>query len=380
MISPYFKALKEELVLYEDILKERTISTVYFGGGTPSFVNSEYIQVFFNFLKDNFDLAPDSEVTIEANPETVTLEKLEKWFETGINRLSLGFQSLNPKQLEILGRIHTVEKCLEAYNLARQVGFKNINIDLIFNSPGESEDDWEETLKGAVSLEPEHLSVYELTLEPGTPLYQKVLREMNVSSKGKGHQTETDGLHPFDFGEREIIFFDSGGDIFDVETYNFTTSFLKSAGYIHYEVSNFARPNYQCRHSLNYWKLKDFLGLGCAADGFLANYRWRNFTLLEKYLETVFRGRKPFGERHFITAEEALREKLFEGLRLLEGLEIEEIVEGLAESKKENFRLKLNELESLELLKVEKGKIILTIKGLLVCNEIYARLLSSLLD
>ncbi len=365
--------------MYEDILRERIISTVYFGGGTPSFVSPEHIQFFFNFLKNNFDLLSDAEVSLEANPETVTLEKLEKWFKTGINRLSLGFQSLKQKQLEVLGRIHTVDKSIEAYNLARQVGFKNINIDLIFNSPGETEEDWEETSKRAVSLEPEHLSVYELTLEPGTSLYQKVFEEVNFSFEGEGYYVEVERAFNLE-SDKETIIFDSSEDVSVVKKYYFTNSFLKSAGYIHYEVSNYARPGYKCRHSLNYWKRGDFLGLGCGSDGFLGNYRWRNFTDLEKYLETVFQGIKPYEKRYFINSKEALKEKLFEGLRLIESLEIEEIVGGLEKSKKENFMRKLNELESLKLLRVKSGKIILNIKGLLVCNEIYAKLLSSLLD
>ncbi len=259
LISPYFEALKKELLLYENNLKEKTVTTVYFGGGTPSFVDPNYIRFFFNFLKRNFDLAPNLEVTIEANPETVNIEKLENWFDTGINRLSLGFQSLNQKHLEILGRIHTVEKNIEAYNLARQVGFENINIDLIFGSLGETEEAWEETLKGAALLNPEHISVYELTLEPGTLLYQKILQKMDIPFKKKGYYAYSGEFCFNALGENEVVvssrFTD---DVIEAEKYCFAAFFLKSAGYIHYEVSNFARFGYECRHNLNYWKRGDF--------------------------------------------------------------------------------------------------------------------------
>lgn len=348
---PYFKALKKEVLFYKSLLRERAVKTVYFGGGTPSLIQPEFVRDFLFFLMSEFQLVKQPEITIEANPESVTETKLEKWLSAGINRLSLGFQSLNQSHLQTLGRLHSVKKSLEAYQLARLAGFKNINIDLIFGIPGETYGDWTGTLLKAVSLNPDHLSVYALTLKPGSRLLQGIKEERKLEGFDEASQADK---------------------------YIFSLIYLKKQGFNHYEISNFARSGFECQHNLTYWQRGDYLGLGCSAASMANNCRWSNYASFKKYLGKVFQGKKPVRETQALTFQSALKEKIFLGMRLVRGIRLKEVIDSLREDQQEKFQMEIANLREAGFLEVENGRVFLSPKGLLLSNQVFVRLMQSI--
>ncbi len=347
----YFKALKAELLLYTKLLRKKVIQTIYFGGGTPSLVDPYLIWDFLNFLRDNFSLIPGAEVTLEANPESVNLEKLEKWRESGVNRLSLGFQSFSPSSLKTLGRIHSAEKNFQVYEEALKAGFENINLDLIFGVPGETLEDWKKTLTLATSLNPQHLSVYSLTLKRHSRLYK-------IMEKG--------------------VFFQGYDEFSQADKYVFSQFFLKEQGFTHYEISNFAKPHFECKHNLTYWERGDYLGLGCSAASMIGNFRFSNYSSLKKYLEKAGRGEKPIKEAHTLSFKESLEEKIFLGLRLLRGIEAKELLDKLKYNQREQFRQVMSSLQETGLVEIQGDRIFLSLNGLLLSNQVFSRLLLAL--
>ncbi len=314
----YIERLLEEMTEYTELLKERNISTVFFGGGTPSILNGKEIVRIMNNLRKLGDIAPAAEISIEANPGTVTEEKLLQWKEAGINRISFGLQSADNEELKRLGRIHSWEAFEENFHLARACGFENINVDLMSALPGQTVDTWQGTMEKVVKLSPEHISAYSLIIEEGTPFYEAY-----------GEHPE---LLPTEEEEREM--------------YYQTKTFLAEHGYERYEISNYAKPGYECRHNLSYWERVDYLGLGLGAASLLGNVRKSNQADLTKYLNGAFEG-----EREMLSEVNAMEEYFFLGLRKMKGVnwlsykdQYEETVEklikeGLLEKTGEEIRL-----------------------------------------
>ena len=317
----YIEKLLEEIVQYRELLKNSHIKTVFFGGGTPSILAGEDIVRILEQLKTYGDFVEDAEVSIEANPGTVTEEKLLLWKKAGINRISFGLQSADNEELKRLGRIHTWEAFVENFCLARKCGFTNVNVDLMSALPGQTVDTWKKTMEKVAALNPEHISAYSLIIEEGTPFYDVY--------------AEHPELLPTEEQEREM--------------YYETKLFLEQKGYERYEISNYAKPGYECRHNLSYWERGDYLGVGLGAASLLGNVRKSNQTNLQEYLKGNFDGGS-----EILTEEAAMEEYFFLGLRKMNGVDwtpyrqqygkiVDKLVkEGLLE--KENNNICLTEL------------------------------------
>lgn len=257
------------------------VDTVFIGGGTPSILPPGAVSSLMDSLRSAFDIEADAEITIESNPKTLTREKLLEYRRAGINRLSMGLQSFDDGCLRTLGRVHTAEDFLENFRLARECGFDNINIDLMFAIPGHTMEIWEDTLERAVGLSPEHISFYSLQIEEGTPFYEMFRR-----------------------GEIDQI-----PDETDRLMYHRAIAVLKEAGYEHYEISNAAKPGRQCRHNLKYWSMEDYLGIGSGASSFVNGVRFAEAPLME------------FHENDF---DDTAGEFVFTGLRKTRGIRFDE--------------------------------------------------------
>lgn len=273
------------------------VSTVFFGGGTPSILHSALIVEIMNAVKDNFKLREDAEVTIECNPGTVSKEKLETYRFAGINRISFGLQSPNNRELKMLGRIHTYEQFEESYIAARLAGFDNINIDLMSAIPGQNVNSYLENLRKVVALKPEHISAYSLIVEEGTPMYDLVER-----TKGRILPSEEE----------------------DRQMYALTKDVLKEAGYERYEISNYAKPGYECRHNISYWIRKDYLGFGLAAASLYDNMRFTNTREMDSYLDNPIEN---YSDCSKLSLSDAMEEYMFLGLRMMKGVSKSEFMD-----------------------------------------------------
>lgn len=284
----YVEMLLREMEQYSEILKESHTETVFFGGGTPSILPGEELVRIMEKLYELGNVSQTAEISIEANPGTVTEEKLQLWKKAGINRVSFGLQSADNEELKRLGRIHTWEEFEENYHLARKCGFSNINVDLMSALPGQRVDTWRKTMEKVTVLKPEHISAYSLIIEEGTPFYD-------------AYATHPE-LLPSEEEEREM--------------YYETKTFLASKGYERYEISNYAKPGFECRHNLSYWERVDYLGLGLGAASLLGNERKSNQTDLSEYLKGNFEG-----ERELLSDTGAMEEYFFLGLRKMKGVD-----------------------------------------------------------
>ncbi len=294
-IPSFLDALFKEMAMYRNHFN--FFDTVYIGGGTPSLLSPQQVEHILTNIRKNFDLKPNTEITIEINPADLNQSYLESIGEAGINRINIGVQSFDEKVLNFLGRRHSVRQALSAMEASRKAGFHNIGLDLIYSVPGQAIDSWLDTLKQAVAFSPEHLSCYQLTLETATPL-------------GKRCQA----------GEFSIP-----GEELQYEFFMKTSQFLEDAGYLHYEVSNFARgTELASRHNQKYWDHSPYLGLGPAAHSFRDNRRWWNHRSVDQYI-TAINGRKfPVEETEILTMEQLRLEALYLGLRTRKGLYVED--------------------------------------------------------
>lgn len=278
----YIEGLLEDIREYGKVYgKNYRVDTIFIGGGTPSILKPELIRTVLDILRESFVLSEDVEITIESNPKTLTEEKLYIYRQAGINRLSIGLQTLDDNLLKMLGRVHTAEESIESFNLARKCGFDNINLDLMFAIPGHTMEIWENTLDKVISLEPEHISFYSLQIEEGTPFYEM-----------------------YRHGE-----FDEVPDEIDRLMYHRAIQKFKDAGYEHYEISNCAKKGYACRHNLKYWSMEEYLGIGSAASSYVSGVRFTE---------------EPIMEFHENTFEDEVSEFVFTGLRKTCGISFQE--------------------------------------------------------
>ena len=308
--------------------------TIYFGGGTPSILPAELFAELAEELSSSNSRPQDQEFTLEVNPATVTPEKAATWRAAGVNRISLGAQSFDPAMLELLGRQHAPGDIPATCALLRDHGFTNINIDLMFALPGQDEALWEDTLHAALDCAPTHISAYALTYEEDTPFFER-------RQRGEWRQDEA----------REIAMFER------------TRDWLGAAGFVDYEISNFARPGFESRHNLAYWRGADYLGLGPSACSTVGTRRWRNLPDTAAYAERMARGESVQVECEEIDAATRARERIMFGLRMREGVARKEFA--AAEPK-------LRELESGGLALEENGRVRLTRRGQLVADSVAA--------
>lgn len=330
----YVELLLEEIRRSEALSEEYEAATVFFGGGTPSILDGGQIRRIMELLKKQFRFRENAEITIEANPGTVDREKLLQYREAGINRVSFGLQSADNGELKLLGRIHTWEQFLESFWLAREAGFGNINVDLMSALPGQTAESYRETLKRVLKLWPEHISAYSLILEEGTPFYESY----------QGHPE----LLPSEEEERRM--------------YYDTKEILHSHGYERYEISNYARPGYACRHNLGYWDRTDYKGYGLGAASLLGDERTSNQSDLGKYLQGCF-----LGSKEKLTEQAVREEYFFLGLRKTEGVD--------PGGYRKHYEKLLEKLQMQQLLAEKNGKIYLTEKGIDVSNYVLAQFL-----
>ena len=262
----YVEALLREIRFFGERSSDYVVSTIYIGGGTPSWLDEALMAKIMEEITHRFLLAKDAEITIECNPGTVTERKFQTYKKIGINRLSIGLQSVNEKELQLLGRVHTFDQFLKTYELARKTGFTNINVDLMSSLPGQTPKTFANTLQQVIRLHPEHISAYSLIIEKGTPFYETY--KFDAVKQRAGMQTE---FLPTEDEEYEI------GKL--------TQVVLEKAGYHRYEVSNYAREGYVCRHNIGYWRRTNYLGMGLGAASLLENIRYTNTSDLYRYIE-----------------------------------------------------------------------------------------------
>ena len=348
----YVAALQKELAFYGAKYKDRRITTIFIGGGTPSWLKEDYMQAVMETVYHYFSVEQDAEITIECNPGTITEHKFEVYRRIGINRLSIGLQSVHNEELKILGRIHTFEQFLKTYDMARKHGFSNINIDLMSSLPGQTPEIFCDSLYQVLKLKPEHISAYSLIIEKGTPFYE--LYRFDAVRQEAGMQTES-----LPTEEEEY------------QTTKMTQHILKEAGYHWYEVSNFAKPGYECRHNIGYWKRVDYLGVGLGASSLIDNVRYSNTRDLYTYLSVPADSLHETAEQ--ITRNGQMEEFMFLGLRMRDGFYRDEFTQAFDIPIEAVYGDALNHLQQEELLLKREGRIYLTDKGMDLNNYVVAQ-------
>jgi oxygen-independent coproporphyrinogen-3 oxidase len=344
-VPDFLDALFKEMEMYRNGFN--SFDTVYIGGGTPSLLSPQQLEAILIRIQKNYDLISNTEITpeitIETNPADLNRSYLESIREIGINRINIGVQSFDQKVLNFLGRRHSLMQALSAVEASRKAGFHNIGLDLIYGVPGQSIDSWLDTLKQAVAFSPEHLSCYQLTLEPKTPL-------------GKRYQA----------GEFSIP-----GEELQYEFFMKTSQFLEGAGYIHYEVSNFARgTELASRHNQKYWDHSPYLGLGPAAHSFQDNQRWWNHRCLDQYLAAINAGNLPIEETETLTMEQLRLEALYLGLRTKKGVCLEDFKNQYHYDLFTEKKKLLDKLQEEGFISIQNGYLYPTQTGLAVADSL----------
>ena len=358
-IESYVNLLLEEIKEQSIFYGDHRVVSIFFGGGTPSLLPARETGRILQRVRDGFSVAEDAEITMECNPGTVTAEKLDNYITSGINRLSIGLQSADDEELARIGRIHDYGSFLETYRLAREASFRNINIDLMAGLPGQDLASYRKTLERVAALSPEHISAYSLILEEGTSLY--------VNQKSYTFPDEDE--------EREM--------------YELTGRFLGEAGFHRYEISNYAKEGYECRHNKVYWRRGDYVGFGLGASSMVQNVRWKNpdsqadYAACVEKLKTEGKDDVPFVKMlrrtgHFevqpLTRQEQMEEFMFLGLRLTNGVRKQDFQEKFGVPIETVYEKELEELQRDGLLIVEES-VRLTPYGTDISNYVMAKFL-----
>ena len=323
------------------------VSTIYIGGGTPSIIDSKNIIKILEAIFSNFNVLDDTEITIEVNPGTVTKEKLEDYKAAGINRLSIGLQSTQNRILNLIGRIHTYEEFLNTYNLAKEVGFENINVDLMLAIPTQTEEEIIESVQKVIDLNPNHISLYSLILEEGTELEALI-----------------------EDGKLELI-----DEDLERKMYWKTKELLEKNEYNHYEISNFSKKGHESKHNLSCWNQEEYLGVGLAAHSYYRRKRFSNIDDLDKYLENI---RQMDFEKNIELHEIQnnpiqMREYMMLGLRKIEGVKISDFERKFRINPLFYFRFEISNLTDEDLIEVDLDSIKLTKKGLDFANLVFEK-------
>ena len=334
----YAQALCREIGAYRGKFP-REASSLFLGGGTPSILEPKLLENIMDSLYGAFSFSENPEMSIEANPGTVTQEKLRAYRGMGLNRISFGLQSTDNRELKELGRIHTYEEFLESYVWARQAGFANINVDLMSGIPGQTVKSWRRNLSRTLALEPEHISVYSLIVEEGTPFAR---RELNLP------------------GEEE-----------EREMYESTAEILGQKGYVQYEISNYARPGWACAHNLGYWARDDYLGLGLGAASLVNNQRWNNTDSMEEYRAGAQEPERIRVGKEELSVREQMEETMILGLRRMEGVWRRDFRETFGAELEEIYGEAIRRLVKLGLLKDDGQRIFLTRRGISLSNQAF---------
>lgn len=339
--ASYTEALLREIEAVKT--EKREVSSIFVGGGTPSALSPSLMGDIFEKIHKSFSVAPDAEITIEANPGTLSKEKLFLYKNAGINRLSLGLQSPEEAELKSLGRIHTYEEFLESFSLAREAGFQNINVDLMCALPDQTYEGWIRNLRTVAALHPEHISAYSLIIEEGTPFAK---RKLNLPDEDTEYRMYED-----------------------------TAGILEEYGYEQYEISNYAKKGLVCRHNIGYWTRKEYLGLGLGAASLWGNQRFSNTSDFSAYLKESGSPEKIRENRETLSLEDEMSEFMFLGLRMTEGVSKAEFLESFGTPIESVYGKVLDKYKNMGLLEEKEGRIFLTRAGIHVSNGVMAEFL-----
>jgi oxygen-independent coproporphyrinogen III oxidase len=342
----YVQALLTEISLadFGQRTAMRKIDTLYFGGGTPTTLSIEQFDRILTLCRTQFDLAPNTEITAEANPGSVSLDYLKDLRALGVNRLSFGVQSFADDELQMIGRAHDAQAARDAIRLARQAGFDNVSLDLIAGLPEQLAETWQHNLQEAFALAPEHLSVYLLELYQDAPLLHRIKR-------GELHAIDED---------------------LTVAMYYALVDEAEKHGYAHYELSNWARPDYESRHNLKYWMGAPYWAFGVSAAGYDRQTRWSNTRNIHEYLAKLERGESPIAETTVLNEEDRQSEHLFLRLRLQEGVNLREHRQRFGVNARERYREDLARLDEAGLIEWQDDTLKISRKGKVLANEVFA--------
>ena len=351
----YIDALTEEIRARKNDFNAYRVSTIFLGGGTPSILEGDDSARIFRALQENFDISDDAEITMEVNPGTVTEEKAASWRKSGVNRLSIGLQSADDRELKMLGRIHTYREFLDTWKIVREAGFENVNVDLISATPGQNLRSWSETLRKAADLGPEHISAYSLIIEEGTPFYERY-------GDGSG-EDEDKGNHlpplPDEDTEREM--------------YKATEKILAEYGYHRYEISNYSKTGYECRHNLGYWERKEYLGLGLGASSLISECRFHNTADMGKYLRLYENAGTDICEDiEHLSVEDQMEEFMFLGLRKTVGISVDDFRKAFGKEIREVYGEQMRKLEEQRLIEYSGNRVRLTERGTDISNYVFS--------
>jgi len=352
--APYAEAVRREIVELAasgeiSSLRDTQVDTVYFGGGTPSLLEPSALAEMLEALRKNFAFSGSpTEVTLEADPETITPEKAQAWISAGFNRISLGVQSFNDRELQAAGRMHRRADIFAAAQVLREAGFRNISMDLIAGLPQQTHDSWEESVARILEIRPEHISIYLLEIDEGSRLGKESL------AGGKRYSAEA-----------------IPSDDVMAESYEFACARLAQAGYEHYEISNWGLLGFRSRHNLKYWRREPYIGLGAGAHSFDGERRWSNVHDSAKYVTCIESGVSPREQIEPVTAQQALDEELFLGLRQLEGIDLARVEKKYGVS----LQSRIASLREQGLLEMDGALLRLAPAHLTVSNEVFVELL-----
>ncbi|RKU25524.1 coproporphyrinogen III oxidase [Candidatus Poribacteria bacterium] len=343
--NAYLDALSTEMQIYTPQTSQ--LQTIFIGGGTPSILSANSLDRLFTDIYTKFQISTDVEITVECNPGTVDAEKLGVMKKAWVNRLSFGLQAMQDEILHQLGRIHTVNEFYDSYHLAREFGFDNINIDLIFALPEQTMEMWQFTLTETISLEPDHISTYNLVMEESTPFYDWWKNgDLILPSEDK-----------------------------EADMFQYTIDTLIKNGYLHYEICNFAKPNQEVKHNLVYWNNQEYIGLGVGACGYIEGVRYTNIKGIPPYIQKLRELKKPIADTEILTGKAEKAETLMLSLRKREGICIRDYTLRFGESIDVEFGEVIQKWKDLELLEQTQTHLRLTDRGLLLANEVFVELM-----
>ena len=343
----YLAALKSEMQAEAKRYEDFCVKSVFFGGGTPSILEAQAITELLDVLKTAYHMDTQAEITLEMNPATATKEKMESWKKAGINRLSIGLQSAHDEELKMLGRIHCYADFLESYQNAREVGFTNVNIDLMSGLPGQDRKKWEDTLQKVLALKPEHISAYSLIIEEGTEICQNIERYPALPSEEE-----------------------------DRKMYQRTKEILKENGFTRYEISNYAKEGYECKHNCVYWQRGNYVGFGLGAASMVENVRWTNTRDFDRYLANC---RQPFmlqEEKEVLSERDCMEEFMFLGLRMMQGVKKADFTRNFSKSMEEVYGDVIAKWEAQQMLYQDESHVWLSEQGIDVSNVIFSDFLA----
>ena len=348
-VDEYIEALGREMEMTVAQMPEAftNIETIFLGGGTPTALSAEQIEKLLGLITKHIPMSSVKEFSSEANPDELTIDKLQALYNGGVNRLSMGVQSFDQSLLEKIGRTHSNEHVYETIQNAKNVGFENISIDLMYGLPGQTMEQWQETLEKALALKLPHYSAYSLIVEPKTIFYIQY-------AKGKLHLPTED---------------------LETDMYSVLMDTMEAHGLKQYEISNFANEGYASTHNKIYWYNDEYAGFGAGAHGYLEGIRYSNVAPIKKYIETVMAGERPLLHEHEVTADEKLEEQMFLGLRKSAGVTHEEFETKFGQPMLSIYKEIIDQLQEEQLIELDSEGIHLTRKGRFIGNEVFQRFL-----